>query len=366
MPQGSSTSPGLFVKKVIDKVTKGLEQVVACLGDVIVFDSDPSTHVKTIRALFERLRKHNLKLSPSKARLGATDADSLGHSISLAGVRSNADKVSALTLMPMPRDLNQLQSLLGGLSYYRKFLPGMSRRIRPITALLKKGLEVLFTPSMEAIVRDMLAELAALPVLVFPDQDAVENGSRSFRVYHDPRIDCFVATLEQGQPDGSVRPIAYVSRATLDSERHWTPLDLEAGSIVRAVKRLRGRLWGTKFRIFSDHKALANIEKVGDHNARVRKWPEHLTVFDYTLEYGKRSANGNAGFLSWLPQPVNERDRSVYSRLTSVDDEACSLPSHRFPALAWVGWCPNPTAPSWVGSPLPPLIFAILVHTGHV
>ena len=65
--------------------------------------------------------------------------------------------------MPMPRDLKPLRSLLGGLSYYRKFLPDMSKRIRPITALLKEDVKFLFTPSMEVIVRDMLAGLAAPP-----------------------------------------------------------------------------------------------------------------------------------------------------------------------------------------------------------
>ena len=77
-----------------------------------------------------------------------------------------------------------------------------------------------------------IAELAAPPILVFPNWDAVPDGSRPFHVYCDACIDRFGATLEQEQPDGSVRPIAYISRATLDSERHWTPLDLEAGIIV--------------------------------------------------------------------------------------------------------------------------------------
>ena len=63
MPQGSSASPGWFVK-VINEVIKDLKQVAAYLDDVIVFDSDPIAHVQTIRSLFERLRKHNLKLSP--------------------------------------------------------------------------------------------------------------------------------------------------------------------------------------------------------------------------------------------------------------------------------------------------------------
>ena len=43
--------------------------MAAYLDDMIVFDPDPTPHVKTIRALFERLRKHNLKLSPLTARL---------------------------------------------------------------------------------------------------------------------------------------------------------------------------------------------------------------------------------------------------------------------------------------------------------
>ena len=86
MPQGNNVSHGWFVK-VINEVFKGLEQVAAYLDDAIVFDSDPIAHVQTIRSLFERLRKHNLKLSPSKARLGATDANFLGHPIFSAGLR---------------------------------------------------------------------------------------------------------------------------------------------------------------------------------------------------------------------------------------------------------------------------------------
>ena len=67
-----------------------MEQEAAYLDDVIVFDSDQTAHVKTTRALFERLRKHNLKFSTSKAHLGATDVDVFGHSISPSVVRPNA------------------------------------------------------------------------------------------------------------------------------------------------------------------------------------------------------------------------------------------------------------------------------------
>ena len=92
MPQGSSASSGWYVR-AINEVLKGLEHVAAYFDDLIVSDFDPTTHVKTMLALFERLRKHNLKLSLSKARLGATDADFLGHSISPAGVRPSAENI---------------------------------------------------------------------------------------------------------------------------------------------------------------------------------------------------------------------------------------------------------------------------------
>ena len=90
MPQGSSSAPGWFVK-VINEVIKGLDRFAAYLDDTIVFDADLSLHVANMK-FFLRLRKHNIKLSPSKATIGATDADFLRHTISPAGIMPNAQK----------------------------------------------------------------------------------------------------------------------------------------------------------------------------------------------------------------------------------------------------------------------------------
>ena len=97
--------------------------------------------------------------------------------------------------------------------------------------------------------RELLDELNNPPVLVYPDWDAASNASRSFRLC-DASINGFGGTLERERPDGSIRPIVYISRATLISERHWTPLNLEAGSIIWFIKRLRGYLWGLHFHTY--------------------------------------------------------------------------------------------------------------------
>ena len=161
-------------------------------------------------------------------------------------------------------------------------MPDLSKRLGPINLILRKGVKFLFTPAMETFVREILAELLTPSILIFPSWDAVADGSRPFQVCCDACIDGFGAVLEQEQSEGSIKPIAYISRATLDSERHWTSLDLEAGSIGWALNRLRDYLWGTKFRIFSDQNALESIGKVGNHNAPVKRWLEFLTAFDYT------------------------------------------------------------------------------------
>ena len=98
--------------------------------------------------------------------------------------------------MPMPTDLKQLRSLLGGRSYYRKILRDMAKRIRPITSLLKQGVKFVFTPAMETIMRELLAELSTLPVLVYPNWDAVTDNTRPFLLCCDASVDGFGATLE--------------------------------------------------------------------------------------------------------------------------------------------------------------------------
>lgn len=55
---------------------------------------------------------------------------------------------------------------LGGLCYYRKFLPNMARGTRPIRAFLKKGSMFDFTSVMESTFRGLQEELTAPMILI--------------------------------------------------------------------------------------------------------------------------------------------------------------------------------------------------------
>ncbi|CAB1109050.1 unnamed protein product [Ectocarpus sp. CCAP 1310/34] len=99
-------------------------------------------HVRDLERFFERMVKFNLKLAPNKHNLGVKVVTFLGHQVSAEGIGPDPEKIRPLRELPMPTNVSQLRSLLGSLSYYRKFLKNMSAKLKPINAVLKKGGEV--------------------------------------------------------------------------------------------------------------------------------------------------------------------------------------------------------------------------------
>ena len=349
MPPGAAGAPAWFVS-VMRLVTAGLDNILMYLDDAIGPDNCPLHHVATLATFFARLRLNKLKLSLDKSRIGAARVDFLGHVILADGVRPNDARVAARARMPMPTDIKQLRSLLGGLSYYRKFLPNVAHHIRPVTALLKKGAAFEFTSAMEDTVRTLLVELAAPPILVFPDWDAVIDTSRPFRLHCDASTAGLSATLEQEQPDGSIRPIVYTSRVILDNEQNWTPIELEAVCVVWSIRPFRRYSFGVYFLVFTDHQCLQQICKMGETKPRIQRWMEFLSAYNFRLSYRRGQENANADFLSRLPLPPIADDVSGASALTDPDDlgvyliRACELttPSCPVPGVGLGGLVPSP------------------------
>ena len=162
MSMGTSGFPGHF-QRVLQQVTVDVALFVTIYtDDVLVRSNGESSMVDYIERFLETVTKHNLKISPRKSKIGAGEISFLGHTISPRGVKPDAKKVDALRKLPMPNTISELRSLQGGLSYSRKFLPNISRRLQPITKLLKKGVPFSFNAEMETVIRKILTVLRAL------------------------------------------------------------------------------------------------------------------------------------------------------------------------------------------------------------
>ncbi|CAM9522650.1 unnamed protein product [Sphacelaria rigidula] len=203
MPQGATDTFYDYIKRLIlaTLARTNPSHIIMCLDDAIAFDASPIAHIRTLRQFLSRLRIHDLKLSPSKPRLGATDLDFLGHSIPPAGLHPDTNKVEEMTDFPMPTNISQLRSLWGRLSFYRKFLPNLSKWMHILTELRKKGAVFFFTIDMKSITRESLKALSEKPVLCFPDWEAVQDGSRLFQLHTDASTNGFGGVLNQPQVD---------------------------------------------------------------------------------------------------------------------------------------------------------------------
>lgn len=112
--------------------------------------------------------------------------------------------------------------------------------------------------------------------------------------------------LSHIMPDGSERPISFISRIFVPAENNYFVTDKEALAIYWSVRKLFQYLQNQKFTIRTDHKLLIGI--LGENkniptmaSARFQRWAVFLAGFQYTLEYIKGNDNCTSDLLSRLP-----------------------------------------------------------------
>jgi len=90
--------------------------------------------LKTLRDLFERVKRANLKIKPSKTRTCYTEVEFLGHTISSGSIR-----VEKLINAPTPKTKKSVRSLLGAVGFLGKFIPNCAEILKTLTDLTGKN-----------------------------------------------------------------------------------------------------------------------------------------------------------------------------------------------------------------------------------
>lgn len=79
-----------------------------------------------------------MRLNPSKCTFGVSAEKFLGFMLTSRGIEANPDKCRAILEMQSPRNLKELQRLLGRLTSLSHFIPKLAKRIKPIVKIMKK------------------------------------------------------------------------------------------------------------------------------------------------------------------------------------------------------------------------------------
>ena len=111
-------------------------------------------------------------------------------------------------------------------------------------------------------------------------------------------------------PDGSEKPIAFVSRSLSKAEQNYLQLDREGLAVMFGLKRLHKMLYGRPFTIVTDCKPLmtlfSELKAVPQMaSPRIQRWAVILRAYEYTIEHRASSLMEHADALSRL-KPLPE------------------------------------------------------------
>ena len=189
------------------------------LDDVVVFSKDFQSHLEHLEIVFNKFREEGLKLKLSKCHFAKREVEYLGHVVSVEGVHPNSNKIAAVRNYPRPKTVAELRTLLGLLSYYRKFVKGFAAIAHPLTSLTRKDSKWVWGEEQENAFQKLKRKLITSPILRYPD------FARAFIIHCDASKFGVGSILSQIQPiivsgieEEQEVVIAYASKHLSDRE----------------------------------------------------------------------------------------------------------------------------------------------------
>jgi hypothetical protein len=222
------------------------------------------------------------------------------HIVSGQGIEVDSDKVNCILALEFPRNISELRSFLGLVSYYRAFCSNFASKAEPLTECLRKNMSLQWTQRRQQAFDDLKTFLVSSPVLSTPR----DEGQYVLDV--DSSLVGAGACLQQWQ-EGQCKVIAYASRTFNKAERSYCVTRREMAALIFGLKRFRQFLLGTKFICRTDHAALIHYRRTPEPVGQQCRYLDFVAQFDMDLQYRPGSKHSNADSLSRL-RPCEEEN----------------------------------------------------------
>ena len=252
MPYGVKPATGIF-QRFIENALANIPYTATKVDDILISGKTDADHIENIENVFRVLKEVGTTVNKKKCMFFVKEIEYVVFIVNKNGIRLNPHKIDAINELPEPKDLKQLQSFLGGINYYSKFIPNMAEIGKPLYCLLEKDAEWKWTKTEQLSFENLKQVLLTAPVLTIFDQNL------------PLKLDCdasqygLEAVLSHVCPDKSERPIAYASRTLNEHELNYSQIDKEEASIIFTLKKFSQYLLGNHFILTTDNKAIKKI-----------------------------------------------------------------------------------------------------------
>ena len=199
----------------------------------------------------------------------------LGFFISKEGLKMDQEKVKEIIEWPSPKNVFEVRSFHGLVSFYRKFIRNFSYINAPMLETIRKSNQpFVWTNEAERSFQTLKKKVSEQPVLVLPD------FRKPFQVRCDASGRAIGAVLSQED-----RPISYFSEKLNDAKQQYSSYDQELYAIVQALKKWRHYLMSREFVLYTDNHALQHIMKQPKLNIKHAKWVDYLQSFTFVIKH---------------------------------------------------------------------------------
>ena len=176
MPFGFTNAPAIF-QRLMETCLRdlNLHWCIIYLDDIVIFSKDPASHLKRLKAVFQKLEVAGLKLKPSKCELLWQQLAYLGHMISGQGIAIDEGKIVAIKNWPTPMNIMEAQSFLGFMGYYHQFIPKFMQEAQPLHKLTsgenvgKKKAAIKWSIRCQQAFNDLKRLCTTAPILAYAD-----------------------------------------------------------------------------------------------------------------------------------------------------------------------------------------------------
>jgi transposase InsO family protein len=329
---GLCNAPSTY-QRLIDRVLGRLKWNIALvyIDDTIVYSKTFSDHLLHLRLVLEAFRRSKLTLKPTKCTFADNQLEFLGHLVSKDGISVNPKKVAAITEIPTPKTVKEVQSFVSLCSYYRKFIKNFAKIARPLTQLSRSEIPFVWDESTQNAFEELMKRLTEAPVLAYPD----ESPTTTIDIHTDACGYGIGATLNQTLEDGKQHPVAYYSRSLSREESAYESRKLECLAIVLAVEHFHCYIYGRPFNIVTDHHSLRDLLNMKEPTGQFARWCSRLQPYDFKIKYRSGKTHIDADFLSRHPnEPAPAEDVSPADEyLCSLEIQMCALQQQNIAAL---------------------------------
>lgn len=300
MPFGLVNAGACF-QRLMDIVLSGLNWVfcLVYMDDIICWSSDEFEHIDRLRKIFERLRRHHLKLKPKKCFFFRKSLKYLGHIVSDKGLSCDPEKVSAVVNFPRPDSLKSLRSFLGLVGYYRRLIENFSDISASLHKASSPNIPFKWSDECEHAFISLKSALTTAPILAFPD------FQREFFIHCDASDVALGAQLTQKDDNNVERPVSFASRILSPTEAKWSVTEREALALFWSVEHFRPYIYGRKFTVITDHRSLLWLRSLKNPSKRVARWMLVLDPLDFTIVHKAGKLHAVPDALSRYPPSVN-------------------------------------------------------------